>query len=178
MKFDLNRALAYITSSMMLSLFVVCSIDFDYLKNGWFWAFVVPLSIPCGLVLETFYSWAYVPMKNHNLGSWFFFKKFKDKNYKNNSDFNSFRAYNESSFQVFLTENNIVRNMWMSCLLSGFMMIFIGIFYAENTILKSRIEIWLPILLLLSWISNQRSEYYVKVTKMYAYEKEKKKERE
>ncbi len=171
---SINKILAYSVSSLWLSIIITLSINYHILTNAIFWTISLTMCLPVGMVFEGWYSFIYRGISvlatriNFNIPHKIACKRYLY--YKEN--FNNFESVNylsNSGYQQVLSENNVLRNLWLS---SFFGLIFIIIFYSlniNNSVSETKILIWLPIIIPLVWFANIRTEILLKKIKGNIY---------
>jgi hypothetical protein len=180
----INKVVAYSSSSLILFLLICCAMDFKILGNGYVWTIALTLALPIGLCLEVLYSRFYfwlrllldkIPLTKKAIGL------YTKKNLLTSEEEAELRQsffilYNNESYQTMLSENNIIRNMWISALIGLIFSIFYYFFGSKISIDELRLFIWLPISILIAWAANFRTECLIKKVKYYAFREYKKSE--
>lgn len=160
------------------------SINFKILGETIFWTIAITMALPFGIVLECLYSIIYWVLgkiveriAQYKYSSWIHCSHFiavkKYDNYKKyHSEVKNKKYHNEERFQQLLSENNIIRNLWISSVIGIiFILIYLN-FSFSNTIYETRILIWLPISILFMWLANIRTEILIKDFKSTKYVEE------
>lgn len=164
----INKVIAYSTSSLWLAIIIVLSINYKIFEETIFWTISLTMALPIGIVLECLYStiyWILVKIveriAQYKYTSWIHLSHFlaikKYDNYKKyHTEIKNKKIINEERFQQLLSENNIIRNLWISSVI-GFVFILIYLNSSfSSTIYETRILIWLPISILFILLRNLR----------------------
>lgn len=167
----LNKIVAYSTSSIWLLLIVTLTINYKILNNSVFWTGSIAMCLPFGIIIECFYSiiYKYTILWIINKIILKFCSKYKDSS--KYFFYNKELLYKDKIYQEFLSENNIIRNFWMSSLCGLVFIFFYKVILNNNinTLYETKIVYWLPIILILAVIANIRLEVCITRRKYEIY---------
>ncbi|WP_144416183.1 hypothetical protein [Spiroplasma turonicum] len=174
---SLNILLAYSASSFWIVIVLVLTISPNYLSKEVFWIALFVLAAPTGMLLEPIYSLYYSFLvlllkktKILNIMINLLFKK--NKCYFENFKINTKDYMEDKKFQMFLSENNFLRNTWISTIVCIFIIAFSYNTFFLN-IDRFYLVYFVPTITILAIVGNIRKEYQLKKLKYLIMEDKK-----